>query len=344
MAPSQGLGQISSLTRLELRLDHTSMRHQVPGHELAVLSSLVGLRHLDVQACLANPLPPRALSCLVLLTSLALKVPLTWGASGMMRLEGQHLGACKALSELSLTNVALAHSAPEAEQAWRQLACLRLKNVELAGASPSGSALGTLPSLPRLETVAIEWGNAACCPRSVHSVLGRCTALRHLELGLWRLAQLPQLQPSLTSLALHFPCATAPPAASTLSGLRRLDVSYCSELVPWVIEAASLMPLCQLSMRRCGLEVLPAALAESSSLQELSLEGNRLSGLPQIGRYLECLQRLSLRSNRFARVPRALGAASALTWLDLSDNERLHWDIAGLRMLVGLPRLERFNY
>lgn len=343
LLPPQELGLLArGLTRLDLALDSRSRRRQAPTQELcAALSPLTALRSLELSACLANPLPPAALSSLAGLTSLSVQVPLTWGSGGLLRLAGEHLGGCSALRRLTLSRVALALLSPEAQRAWQRLEALCLLDVELPAASAEG-VLGALPTLGSLAGATVLWGAAACDPAVVRSSLSRCTHLRSLDLRMYRLSSLPELHPVLTSLSLEFAYLTSPPPPQALRSLLSLQLSYCPQLVAWLGELHCLTQLRRLTVSNCSLADFPPALAGLVRLREISLPNNQLTALPA-GSYLGGLERLCLRSNLLEEVPPVLASALALTSLDLSCNAGLRLAGGGMEALRPLSNMQHLD-
>ena len=74
-------------------------------------------------------------------------------------------------------------------------------------------------------------------------------------------------------------------------------------------ELSALQGLRQLAVEYARLDAVPPALQALTRLTALSLEGNRISSLPE-GRYLTSLRRLSLACNAFTGLPEGLTACS----------------------------------
>jgi len=80
-------------------------------------------------------------------------------------------------------------------------------------------------------------------------------------------------------------------------------------------------PLKFLTIKSCGLEKLPEEISMCSSLQELSLPGNKLSSLPYSFTDLKELRRLNLDANQFELFPNQIKKMSRLHHLSIDGNQ-----------------------
>src|SRR5258708_21773277 len=75
-----------------------------------------------------------------------------------------------------------------------------------------------------------------------------------------------------------------------------------------------------LSIRYCGLTVLPEAISQLTELRQLDLTGNRLTTLPDSLGQLSHLETLYLDENQLSVLPESLGQLSQLDALHVDSN------------------------
>jgi len=79
-------------------------------------------------------------------------------------------------------------------------------------------------------------------------------------------------------------------------------------------------PLRSLTVKDCGIESLPEEISMLSTLEEMSLSGNRLKTLPASFGELIRLKRLNLDSNAFENFPDIIKKAPKLIHLSIDNN------------------------
>lgn len=80
-------------------------------------------------------------------------------------------------------------------------------------------------------------------------------------------------------------------------------------------------PLKFLTIKSSGLEKLPEEISMCTSLQELSLPGNKLSSLPFAFKELHLLKRLNLDGNQFKMFPDQIKGMKTLSHLSIDGNQ-----------------------
>jgi Leucine-rich repeat (LRR) protein len=124
---------------------------------------------------------------------------------------------------------------------------------------------------------------------------------KRLNLGLMRLAELPESLGELTQLQLVL-----------------LFNNQLAALPAWL---GQLTQLQSLDLSRNQLTALPESLGNLTQLQWLSLFDNQLTALPESSGKLVRLQSLNLSSNKLTALPESLGNLVRLQLLDLSCNQ-----------------------
>ncbi|MGE3611697.1 MAG: leucine-rich repeat domain-containing protein [Bacteriovoracaceae bacterium] len=84
---------------------------------------------------------------------------------------------------------------------------------------------------------------------------------------------------------------------------------------------ASLPNLKQLTIKNCGLEMLPEEISTFTQLNELSLPQNQLHTLPKSFQFLTHLKRLNLDQNLFTQFPDLLAKLPKLSHLSIDENQ-----------------------
>lgn len=105
----------------------------------------------------------------------------------------------------------------------------------------------------------------------------------------------------------------------------------------------------ELSMRQCGLKVLPEKICYYTNLKKIDLEENTLQALPACFHQLQDLEMVFLSSNEFTTVPKILGRLKKLRVLSLENNTvsdflgealgpKLKWLSLTKNVILSLPR------
>ena len=159
---------------------------------------------------------------------------------------------------------------------------------------------------------------------AVPAVIGRLSALRHLNLYCNQLTSLPaeigQLT-SLKSLILRGNRLTSLPAEiGRLTSLRHLNL-HNNKLTSLPAEIGQLTSLRVLSLNDNQLTSLPAEIGQLTSLTRLYLNNSCLTSLPAGIWQLRSLERLYLGDNKLTSVPAEIGQLTSLRELSLSGNQ-----------------------
>jgi hypothetical protein len=135
----------------------------------------------------------------------------------------------------------------------------------------------------------------------------------------------PALAPGLTSLVWHdirkpdgWDAALAH-AAALEAQAEPMEGAELFQAVALPLELSRLQQLRELRVEYAQLDAVPPAVQALTRLTLLSLEGNRISTLPE-GQYLTGLRCLSLANNEFSELPDGLAACSSLQELTLTGN------------------------
>ncbi|KAH7542740.1 hypothetical protein FEM48_Zijuj02G0106800 [Ziziphus jujuba var. spinosa] len=91
------------------------------------------------------------------------------------------------------------------------------------------------------------------------------------------------------------------------------------ETISWK-GVTSLVYLTVLSLNQNQLTTLPSTLGELTSLRQLHVANNKLTGLPVEIKFLTQLEVLKANNNRISTIPACIGDCNALTEVDLSSN------------------------
>lgn len=103
-----------------------------------------------------------------------------------------------------------------------------------------------------------------------------------------------------------------------LTNLKIIDTPMKTFKMPMGYSTA---PLKFLTIKDCGLEVLPKEIEMLEHLTELNLSGNQLSALPDSFVNLERLKRLNLDQNKFSLFPDQIKRMQNLSHLSIDSNK-----------------------
>lgn len=348
------------------------------GEALAALGSLHSLRSLDLLIDKLVGSTRELGSALSRLTHLALRCRMESvavapefleGLSQLRRLELASLRlaqftprlaqALSSLTHLSCSDLLAARPRRRAGitlwQGLRHLASLKELVVEnQGGGGMPGNALAcsSLRGLTLLCAAAEDWpesllhrytGNDGCLGslQSLHLV--SLKLVNPIPPAIW-----PALAPSLTSLVWHdirkpdgwdVALAHAAALAAQAEPEEGAELFQAVALPP---ELSRLQQLRELRVEYAQLDSVPPAVQALTRLTSLSLQGNRISTLPE-GRYLTGLCHLSLANNEFSELPEGLAACSSLQELSLTGNAIVLTQRAVERLAAALPHIKRLH-
>jgi Leucine-rich repeat (LRR) protein len=103
-----------------------------------------------------------------------------------------------------------------------------------------------------------------------------------------------------------------------LENIKIIDTPMKSLLLPLGFSVA---PIKSLTIKNCGLKILPEEISILSELTELYLSGNELHALPLAIVDLKKLKRMNLDQNHFSQFPDYVKKNSSLTHLSMDQND-----------------------
>ncbi|KAL4858951.1 Volume-regulated anion channel subunit [Chlorella vulgaris] len=318
------IGSTCDLSAALVGLTRLSLRCRIESAALApgFLEGLSQLRHLElgtVRLAQFSPLLARALGRLTHLACSDVLAAQPRRRAGIQLWQGlRHLPSLQELRLENQTGVGMPENA---------LACSGLTRLSLVSCQ-----LNTWPL--SLQSHAASSGGCLGRLQALH--LGSLRLVRPVPPLLWSL-----LAPGLTELTWHSITRQPGPAEVAEGEEGSLQQLMLAAVVP--PELALLQRLRVLRLEYCQLDAIPPAVQALTQLTSLSLEGNRITSLPQ-GPYLSGLVRLSLANNACTEVPHGLSGCSSLRELSLADNPLLQIGREAAQLLVvSLPCLQHVH-
>lgn len=169
--------------------------------------------------------------------------------------------------------------------------------------------------------------------------LTQLTALRELYLEATALRKFSSelALPQLELLSLKAPELTADVAQLfELPRLRNLKLIETPLKELRIVLKSQMAPLYSLTIKSCGLKVLPLELGEFSKLEELVLPDNELSALPFTFGGLVKLKRLNLDGNAFVKFPDSIKELPLLHHVSIDSNRFDEAEKARIQRQFGL--------
>ncbi|KAL6224295.1 hypothetical protein ACLB2K_003150 [Fragaria x ananassa] len=169
--------------------------------------------------------------------------------------------------------------------------------------------------------------------KELHSWIGRCTSLEHLDLVGTPIKQLPSTIGNLTSVTVLRLSVTLlkelPDSIGCLTSLVTLDASgSLIEVLPSSI--GDLTSLRELYMFKTPLKELPSSIGNLTSLKELRLNNTLIEKLPPSVGNLTSLESLELSKTPLKELPSSIGSLTSMLRLDASETL-----IEGLPLSIG---------